>query len=168
MESPFMSKPNKYNASGMGANPNLNTNVLEFGPPTETGSQKATLRSDEGGSRQVSNEQAPRETPFNQHGHTGKVEPASVQPQIVAILPKNASYQEFAEYVEIHKGPKTDTELEELWDWRQKLLGVKVITGSVARSMLPPDEQHLTLKEREKKVISEAEAAGIQVERAPS
>jgi|TARA_R100001530_G_scaffold133028_1_gene105976 hypothetical protein len=86
----------------------------------------------------------------------------------VAILPKNASYQEFAKYVEIHKGPKTDTELEELWDWRQKLLGVKVITGSVARSMLPPDEQHLTLKEREKKVISEAEAAGIQVERAPS
>jgi hypothetical protein len=34
--------------------------------------------------------------------------------------------------------------------------------------MLPADEQHLTLKEREKKVISEAEAAGIQVERAPS
>ena len=70
-----MSK-NKYNASGMGAQPNLNTNVLEFGPPTETGSQKATLRSDEGGARQASNEQAARETPFNQHGHTGKVEPA--------------------------------------------------------------------------------------------
>lgn len=75
-----MSKPNKYNASGMGAQPNLNTNVLEFGPPTETGSQKATLRSDDGGSRAVSTELAPRETPFNQHGHTGKVEPASKQP----------------------------------------------------------------------------------------
>ena len=86
----------------------------------------------------------------------------------MAILAKNASYQEFAEYVEIHKGPKTESELEELWEWRQKLLGVKVITGSVERSMLPPDEQHLTLREREKKVIAEAEAAGIQVERASS
>ena len=86
----------------------------------------------------------------------------------MAILAKNASYQEFAKYVEIHKGPKTDTELEELWDWRQKLLGIKVITGSGERSMLPPDEQHLTLREREKKVIAEAEAAGIQVERASS
>tara|TARA_R100000008_G_scaffold71109_1_gene48830 strand:- start:433 stop:660 length:228 start_codon:yes stop_codon:yes gene_type:complete len=75
-----MSKPNKYNASGMGAQPNLNTNVLEFGPPTETGSQKATLRGDEGGSRVVSTERTVRETPFNQHGTTGKVEPASKQP----------------------------------------------------------------------------------------
>ena len=47
-------------------------------------------------------------------------------------------------------------------------LGVKVITGATERSMLPPDEQHLTLREREKKVIAEAQAAGIQVERAPS
>lgn len=84
----------------------------------------------------------------------------------MAILPKSASFQEFAEYVEIHKGPKTDAELEELWDWRQKLLGVRVITGAGYRSQLPPEEQHLTLKEREKKVIAEAEAQGIQVERA--
>jgi|TARA_R100000995_G_scaffold40780_1_gene18965 hypothetical protein len=86
----------------------------------------------------------------------------------VAVLPPNASFKEFAEYVEIHKGPKTDLELEELWEWRQKLLGIRVVTGNGYRSQLPPDEQHLTLREREKKVIAEAQAAGIQVERAPS
>ena len=86
----------------------------------------------------------------------------------MAVLAPDASFKEFAEYVETHKGPKTDLELEELWEWRQKLLGVKVITGATERSMLPPDEQHLTLREREKKVIAEAQAAGIQVERAPS
>ena len=86
----------------------------------------------------------------------------------MAILAKNASFKELAEYVETHKGPKTDTELEELWEWRQKLLGLRVITGTGYRSQLPPDEQHLTLREREKKVIAEAEAQGIQVERASS
>jgi hypothetical protein len=41
----------------------------------------------------------------------------------VAVLAPDASFKEFAEYVEAHKGPKTDVELEELWEWRQKLLG---------------------------------------------
>ena len=36
------------------------------------------------------------------------------------------------------------------------------------REMLPPDEQHLTLREREQKVIAEARAAGIEPERAPA
>ena len=57
----------------------------------------------------------------------------------MAVLPPNASFQEFAKYVETHKGFKTDKELEEFWEWRQKLLGVKVITGAAERSMLPPD-----------------------------
>ena len=60
----------------------------------------------------------------------------------MAVLPPNASFKEFAEYVETHKGPKTDKELEELWEWRQKLLGLRVVTGSGYRSQLPPDEQH--------------------------
>ena len=54
----------------------------------------------------------------------------------MAILAKNASFKEFAEYVETHKGPKTDTELEELWEWRQKLLGLRVITGTGYRCLL--------------------------------
>ena len=83
----------------------------------------------------------------------------------MAVLPQNASFQDFAEYVEVHKGPKTDKELEELWEWRQKLLGLRVITGAVARSRLPVEEQHLTLRERENKLIAEAKAQGRNIEK---
>ena len=65
-------------------------------------------------------------------------------------------------------GPKGDAEMADLWEWRQKLLGVKVVTGRTMRGMLPPDEQHLTLRERERKVIADARAAGIEPERAPA
>ena len=125
-------------------------------------------------------ENAVRETPFNQHGPTGNVEPSQPQPNLaghtytphtkrpqltVAVLSPDASFQEFAEYVEVHKGPKTDIELEELWEWRQKLLGLRVITGAVARSRLPADEQHLTLRERENKLVAEAKAQGRNIEK---
>lgn len=70
----------KFNASGMGAQPKLNTNQVYNGLPRPGGSQKATLRANEGGNRQSSNEQAPRSTPFNQHGTSGKVEPSAKQP----------------------------------------------------------------------------------------
>ncbi len=83
----------------------------------------------------------------------------------MAILAPDASFKEFAEYVEAHKGPKTDVELEELWEWRQKLLGLRVITGAVSRSRLPLDEQHLTLRERENKLVSEAKAQGRNIEK---
>ena len=65
-------------------------------------------------------------------------------------------------------GPKGDAEMADLWEWCQKLLGVKVVTGRTMRAMLPPDEQHLTLRERERKVIADARAAGIEPERAPA
>ncbi len=65
-------------------------------------------------------------------------------------------------------GPKGDAEMADLGEWRQKLLGVKVVTGRTMRAMLPPDEQHLTLRERERKVIADARAAGIEPERAPA
>ena len=83
----------------------------------------------------------------------------------MAILAPDASFKEFAEYVETHKGPKTDVELEELWEWRQKLLGLRVITGAAARSRLPEDEQHLTLRERENKLVAEAKAQGRNIEK---
>ena len=83
----------------------------------------------------------------------------------MAVLSPNASFQECAEYVEGHKGPKTDLELEELWEWRQKLLGLRVITGAVARSRLPVEEQHLTLRERENKLVAEAKAQGRNIEK---
>ena len=85
------------------------------------------------------------------------------------ILPSDATYAEFREYVEDLRGPLSCAEMDDLWDWRQKLLGIRVVTGRGYRERcVPKDEQHLTLREREKKVISDAEAAGITVERAPA
>jgi len=73
-----MSKPNKYNASGMGAQPKLNTAQVYNGLPRPGGSQSATKRAEDGGYH--GNEKAPRSTPMNQHGKTGKVEPSAKQP----------------------------------------------------------------------------------------
>ena len=79
-----MSKPNKYNPSGMGAQPKLNTKQLYNGPARPGGSQKATVNftgddnaipGDKGAGIRV------RETPHNQHGQTGKVEPSAEQPK---------------------------------------------------------------------------------------
>lgn len=76
------------------------------------------------------------------------------------ILPKDASKEEFFEYVLEQRGAVPEQELEELWEWRQKLHGIRVVTGRGERSQLPPEEQHMTLKEREQKVISDAKAQG--------
>tara|TARA_R100000808_G_C2149451_1_gene157840 strand:- start:2090 stop:2275 length:186 start_codon:yes stop_codon:yes gene_type:complete len=59
----------------------------------------------------------------------------------------------------------SNAELDELWERRQKLLGLKFVTGVVSRSRLPLDEQHLTLNEREKKLIAEAKAQGRNIEK---
>ncbi len=73
-----MSKPNKYNASGMGANPKLNSAQLYNGPVKTNGPQSAKIRME--GASGLNTERAARSTPFNQHGVGGKVEPASKQP----------------------------------------------------------------------------------------
>jgi hypothetical protein len=82
----------------------------------------------------------------------------------VAVLPPDASFNEFARYVEAHQGPKTRRELADLWAWRQKLLGVKFDMGRGYRGTLPADEQDLTMREREQKVITEARSQGRNIE----
>lgn len=83
------------------------------------------------------------------------------------ILPPDATYEEFETYVTDLKGPKSRLELAELWEWRQKLSGIRIDTGRGYREReCPPDELHMTLREREKKVIADARAAGIEPERA--
>ncbi len=85
------------------------------------------------------------------------------------ILPPEATYAEFREYVEDLRGSLSCAEMDDLWEWRQKLLGLRVATGRGYRERcVPEDEQHLTLREREKKVIAEAHAAGKTIERAPA
>ena len=77
-----MSKPNKYNASGMGAQPKLNAKQLYNGPARPGGSQ--TARVSEGRNNAHPGEKAAsmsiRETPVHQHGPDGRVEPSAKQP----------------------------------------------------------------------------------------
>ena len=77
-----MSKPNKYNASGMGAQPKLNTKQLYNGPARPGGSQPARIREgvDRAQPGDMGDRPSIRETPHNQHGHTGRVEPSAKQP----------------------------------------------------------------------------------------
>ena len=58
-------------------------------------------------------------------------------------------------------------ELKDLWEWRQKLLGIRIDTGRGSRSQLPPDEQHLTREQRGAKTEQEAKAQGRNIERLP-
>jgi hypothetical protein len=85
----------------------------------------------------------------------------------VAVLPPGASYEQFAKYVVDLHGSKTRLELAELWEWRQKLFGIRIDTGRALRAQLPPDEQHLTRDQRGAKVAQEAKAAGRNIERLP-
>jgi hypothetical protein len=57
--------------------------------------------------------------------------------------------------------------LKDLWEWRQKLLGIRFDTGRGFRTQLPPDEQHLTREQRGRKVEAEAKAQGRSIERLP-
>jgi|TARA_Y100000310_G_scaffold152296_1_gene151803 hypothetical protein len=73
----------KYNDVGAGGKPILgNTSMLSNGPARPGGSQKATvgLGKDKAHRGDKAAGTRPRSTPENQHGKTGKVEPASKQP----------------------------------------------------------------------------------------
>jgi|TARA_R100001530_G_scaffold35353_1_gene27553 hypothetical protein len=85
----------------------------------------------------------------------------------MAILPREASYEQFCVYVVDLKGPKTQQEMDELWEWRQKLLGIRVDTGRGERETFPLDEQHLTRAERGRKTEQEALSQGRNIERLP-
>jgi len=85
----------------------------------------------------------------------------------VAVLPREASFAEFRDYVVGHRGDIPCAELDDLWERRQKLLGIGFATGVGYRSMLPPDEQHLTRNERGQKAEKAALSQGRNIERLP-
>jgi len=86
----------------------------------------------------------------------------------MAVLPREASYDEFCSYVRDIREDVHDDELEDLWDWRLKLLTVKVDTKSGWRSRaLADDEQHLSRRELDEKRFAEAKSQGRNVERLP-
>ena len=84
----------------------------------------------------------------------------------MAILPDGATFEEFVDYVSERRGDVPMTELKELYERRLRLKSVSIARGETIRAMLPPDEQDLTMREREKKVLAEARAAGHEPERA--
>lgn len=84
----------------------------------------------------------------------------------MAVLPNGATFKEFIEYVTERRGDVPMTELEELYERRLRLKSVSIARGETMRAMLPKDEQDLTMREREKKVLAEARAAGHTPERA--
>ncbi len=84
----------------------------------------------------------------------------------MAVLPNGATFQEFVVYVRERRGDVPMAELEELYDRRLRLKSVSIAKGETIRAMLPKDEQDLTMREREKKVLAEARAAGHTPERA--
>jgi hypothetical protein len=84
----------------------------------------------------------------------------------MAILPKGASYDEFVEYVTNLRGEVPEEELKELYQRRLKLHG---ITFDMKRGWkavaLADDEQDLTDRQREQKIVAEAKAQGRNIAR---
>ena len=85
----------------------------------------------------------------------------------MAVLEQDATYDEFCDYTTRLRGVLPDVELQDLWSWRQKLLGVRFDTGRGYQSRLPLDEQHLTKRERGEKAYAEAKSQGRNIERLP-
>ena len=84
----------------------------------------------------------------------------------MAVLPVGANFEEFTGYVLERRGDVPLTELKELYERRLRLQSVTITRGETMRKMLPPEDRDLTLREREKKVLAEARAAGHTPERA--
>jgi len=85
----------------------------------------------------------------------------------MAILPENVSFEEFTAYVLKRRGTVPLAELQELYDRRTRLKSVSVNNGQGLRSILPSDEQGLTIRERERKIVAEAKAQGRSIEKLP-
>ena len=85
----------------------------------------------------------------------------------MAILPREASYEDFCDYIIEVRGDVPDAEIDELWDRRHNLLGLMVNTGRGYRSKLPPDEQYLTRNALGRKAEREALSQGRNIERLP-
>ena len=85
----------------------------------------------------------------------------------MAVLPPDATFDDFVSYTESLRGPLEPVVLEDLWEWRQKLLTLRVDTKAGYRSQLPADEQHLSKREVDEKRFAEAKSQGRNIERLP-
>ncbi len=86
----------------------------------------------------------------------------------MAVLPPGATFDDFVSYTESLRGPLEPVVLEDLWEWRQKLLTLRVDTKAGWRSRaLASDEQHLSKREVDEKRFAEAKSQGRNIERLP-
>ena len=85
----------------------------------------------------------------------------------MTVLPREASYGQFRDYVVEQRGALSCAEIDDLWARRQRLHGIGFVTGRGYRSTLPPDEQHLSREERGRKTEEDALAQGRNIERLP-
>ena len=84
----------------------------------------------------------------------------------MAVLPRGASYEEFVEYVTDLRGEVSEEELKELYQRRLKLHGITFDMKRGWKSFaLDADEQDLTNRELEQKVVAEAKAQGRNIAR---
>ena len=85
----------------------------------------------------------------------------------MAVLPPDATFDDFVSYTESLRGPLEPVVLEDLWEWRQKLLTLRVDTRVGYRAQLPVDERHLSRRELGDKRYQEAKSQGRNIERLP-
>tara|TARA_R100000152_G_scaffold8764_1_gene3528 strand:+ start:160 stop:429 length:270 start_codon:yes stop_codon:yes gene_type:complete len=78
----------------------------------------------------------------------------------MAMLPHDATFEEYCEDKRSREPDISMESLKEGWAFREKTLSLQMYSFEGERSILPKEEQDMTLKEREKKIISDAKAAG--------
>jgi|TARA_R100000005_G_C4839802_1_gene111838 hypothetical protein len=84
----------------------------------------------------------------------------------MAVLHDGATYEEFVDYVTNLRGDVPEEELKELYERHLKLKGLTFDLKRGWKSVaLAPDEQDLTNRQLENKVVSEAKAQGRNIAR---
>jgi hypothetical protein len=82
----------------------------------------------------------------------------------MAMLPHDATFEEYCIDKRSREPDVSEQVLKEGWAFREKTLSLQMYSFEGERSILPKEEQDMTLKERERKVISDAKAAGKEIE----
>jgi|TARA_R110002020_G_scaffold132420_5_gene295699 hypothetical protein len=82
----------------------------------------------------------------------------------MAMLPHDATFEEYCDHKREVDSTISDEELSKGWAFREKTLSLQMYSFEGQRSILPKEEQDMTLKEREHKVISDAKAQGRTLE----
>ena len=82
----------------------------------------------------------------------------------MAMLPHDATFEEYCEDKRLRDPDISIESLKEGWAFREKTLSLQMYSFEGERSILPKEEKDMTLKERERKVISDAKAQGREIE----